>query len=253
MPDAAASKQAEERDLIRRYHREGDQLAREQLVQRFMPLARQLARRYHRGAEPLDDLVQVASIGLIKAVDRFDADRTTAFSSFAVPTILGELRRHFRDRTWSVRVPRELQETALKLDGAVEEFARVHGRSPTIEELSGQLGASEEQVLEAMQASRARHSSSLDAPVSGEEDETITVGASMGRTDDGFEDAEQRAVLAPLLASLDDREREVVRLRFEADLTQAEIAERVGCSQMQVSRLLRRSIERMQTLARDGV
>jgi RNA polymerase sigma-B factor len=250
MPDTSAkSRQAEERELLRRYHRLGDPAARDQLVARFMPLARQLARRYHRGAEPLDDLVQVASIGLIKAVDRFDPERTTAFSSFAVPTILGELRRHFRDRTWSVRVPRELQEMALKLDNTVEELTRLHGQSPTIAAIAERLGSSEEQVLEAMQASRARHSSSLDTPLSGE-DEGDTVGSSIGVEEDGYDVAERRAVLDPLLAALAPQEREVVTLRFHQDLTQAEIAARIGCSQMQVSRLLRRAIERMQQLAR---
>lgn len=242
---------SEERALIARYHRDGDQQAREQLIVKFMPLARQLAIRYHRGAEPLEDLVQVANMGLVKAVDRFDHTRTTAFSSYAVPTILGELRRHFRDKTWTVRVPRDLQELVLRIDKANDRFSADHDRSPTVTEMAAMLDVTEEDVLEAMQASRARHSTSMDAPAAGADEDAHTLGDTIGSTEGGYADAERRAVLAPLLDSLDGQEQEILRLRFEEDLTQAQIAEQMGCSQMQISRLLRRALADMQ--ARAGV
>lgn len=227
--------------------RAGDGHAREQLVERYLPLARRLARRYQRSEEPLEDLVQVASLGLLKAVDRFDTTRDTAFSSFAVPTILGELRRHFRDRTWSVRVPRELQELALRVDKAVAELSSQRGRAPTVGEIAAAVEVREEQVLDALQAGGAYHASSLDAPRSGASGEARgeSVADAIGAEESGYERAEERAALQPLFARIAERERLVLTLRFGEDLTQAEIGERIGVSQMQVSRLIRQALARL--------
>jgi RNA polymerase sigma-B factor len=235
-------------ELFTRCRERGDARAREQLVERYLPLARRLARRYQRAEEPLEDLVQVASLGLLKAIDRFDATRDIAFSSFAVPTILGELKRHFRDRTWSVRVPRDLQELALRVDKTVAELSLGSGRAPTVGELATAVDASEEQVLEALQAASAYRAGSLDAPRSaqagGDSGEPL-VGDALGVQESGFERAEERAALAPLLALISPRERLVLTLRFGEDLTQAEIGERIGVSQMQVSRLIRAALARL--------
>jgi RNA polymerase sigma-B factor len=227
--------------------RAGDANAREQLIERYLPLARRLARRYQRSEEPLEDLVQVASLGLVKAVDRYDTTRETAFSSFAVPTILGELRRHFRDRTWSVRVPRELQELALRVDKAISSLSSQTGHAPTVTEIAQELDASEEHVLDALQAASAYHSSSLDAPRvgSGEEGSGESVADSIGTEEGGFQRAEERATLEPMLSHITERERLVLTLRFGEDLTQAEIGERIGVSQMQVSRLIRQALSRL--------
>jgi RNA polymerase sigma-B factor len=159
-----AARTREDRRLLERYHRHGDPAAREALVERFLPLARQLARRYQRGGEPLDDLVQVASLGLLKAIDRFEPDRPTAFSSFAVPTILGELKRHFRDRGWSVRVPRDLQEMTVRVDRTAEALAGELGRAPTPAEIGERIGITTEQVLEAREAAGAYRAVSLVIP-----------------------------------------------------------------------------------------
>jgi RNA polymerase sigma-B factor len=239
------SRAGEDRRLLVRYHREGDAAAREQLVERFLPLARQLARRYHRGGEPLDDLVQVASLGLLKAIDRFDPERETAFSSFAVPTILGELKRHFRDKGWAIRVPRDLQELAVKVDRVGEEMARELGRAPTTNEMAERLGAHEEQVLEAREAAAAYRAVSLDRPRDDEDGEGESYAESVGEEDPGFALAEASATVERLMLALSEREREVLRLRFGEDLTQAEIGARVGVSQMHVSRLIRQSIARL--------
>ncbi len=240
---------AEDRTLFLRL-KAGDANARDQLAERFLPLARQLARRYQRADEPLDDLIQVASLGLIKAIDRFDPAREVAFSSYAVPTILGELKRHFRDRTWSVRVPRDLQELALKVDKAVVELSKDLRRQPIVPEIAQKVDATEEQVLEALEAAGAYRATSFDAPRgSGGEDEGDSLGDSMGSTEEGFGLAEQRATLERLMASVTPREREVLRLRFVEDLTQAEIGARIGVSQMQVSRLIRQSLARLRTAA----
>jgi len=247
--DAPSTRAREDRELFMRYLRDGEPSARDELVERFLPLARQLARRYQRAEEPLDDLIQVASIGLIKAIDRFDPDRAVAFSSYAVPTILGELKRHFRDKTWSVRVPRDLQELVLKVDRKMSELSRELHRSPSIAELAEAVEANEEQVLEALEASSAYRATSLDAP-RGSEDETVdTLGDQMGADEPGFGLAEDRATLSRLFGSLTPREREILRLRFEEDLTQAEIGERVGVSQMQISRIIRQSLSRLRAMA----
>ncbi len=235
-------------ELFARCRKHGDARAREQLAERYLPLARRLARRYQRAEEPLEDLVQVASLGLLKAIDRFDATRDVAFSSFAVPTVLGELKRHFRDRTWSVRVPRDLQELALRVDRTATELSLTSGRAPTVAELASAVGVPEEQVLDALGAAGAYRAGSLDAPRSaqgGDDPGEPLVGDALGVEEGGFDRAEERATLAPLLAHVSPRERLVLRLRFAEDLTQAEIGERIGVSQMQVSRLIRAALARL--------
>jgi RNA polymerase sigma-B factor len=244
---AGDSFEPSDQDLFARA-RTGDERAREQLAERYLPLARRLARRYQRSEEPLDDLEQVASLGLLKAIDRFDADRDVAFSSFAVPTILGEVKRHFRDRTWSVRVPRDLQELALRVDRAAAELSLERRRAPTVSELAEAVGATEEQVLEALRAAGAYHTGSLDAPRGGRADAELggeSLADALGEEEEGFERAEERATLAPLLAHVSHRERLVLVLRFGEDMTQAEIGERIGVSQMQVSRLIRQALVRL--------
>jgi RNA polymerase sigma-B factor len=243
--EGKAARAQEDRRLLVRYHRNGDPAAREQLVARFLPLARQLARRYQRGGEQLDDLVQVASLGLLKAIDRFDPARETAFSSFAVPTILGELKRHFRDKGWSVRVPRDLQELAVKVDRVADDMSRELGRSPTPAEISERIGATLEQVLEAREASAAYRAVSLDRPRTEGDEESDSYADAVGADDPGFRIAEASATVERLMRVLSEREREVLRLRFEEDLTQSEIGARVGVSQMHVSRLIRQSIARL--------
>ncbi len=240
-----AARAAEDRRLLTRYHRMGDTAAREQVVQRFLPLARQLARRYAGAGEPLEDLVQVASLGLVKAVDRFDPAREVAFSSFAVPTILGELKRHFRDKGWSVRVPRDLQELALRLDRTQEDLGRELGRAPTTAEVAKRLSVSEEDILEAREAAHAYRAVSLDRPRTDDDEGGPAVADAMGGDDPGFRRAEDAATVDQLLRVLAPREREVLRLRFSEDLTQQEIGDRIGVSQMHVSRLIRQAITRL--------
>ncbi len=243
--DDRIARAQEDRRLLVRYHLEGDPAAREQLVERFLPLARQLARRYQRGGEQLDDLVQVASLGLLKAIDRFDPARETAFSSFAVPTILGELKRHFRDKGWSVRVPRDLQELAVKVDRVGDDMSRELGRAPTPAEIAQRTGTTLEQVLEAREASAAYRAVSLDRPRTEDEEDGDSYADAVGAEDPGFRLAEHSATVERLMLVLSEREREVLRLRFEEDLTQSEIGQRVGVSQMHVSRLIRQSIARL--------
>jgi RNA polymerase sigma-B factor len=244
-----ASRADEDRRLLVRYHRHGDQGARETLVERLLPLARRMARRYRRSDEPLDDLVQVATLGLIKAIDRFDPARETAFSSYAVPTMLGELKRYFRDNGWAVHVPRGMQERVMQVDNAVKDLSRRKGRSPSAAEVGETLGLSTEQVLEAMEAAGAYDAVSLESYRFGDEGDGETYAESIGVEDDRFELVEYGATIAPTLAALPARDRIVLHLRFVEDLTQAEIAERVGVSQMHVSRLIRRALERLRTVA----
>jgi RNA polymerase sigma-B factor len=222
-----------DRSLFQRYVDERDPVDRQLLIERFLPLARQLAGRYRRAAEPVDDLFQVACVGLIKAIDRFDLEREIAFSTFAVPTILGELRRYFRDRTWSVRVPRELQERSLKVDRAVTDLTLALQRAPTVAEIAASVAAEEAEVLEALHAAGAYRAISLDAPRgNGGDDCDDTLGDTLSADDNRFERAEDRATLARLARRITPREREILRLRFAEDLTQAEIGERIGLSQM---------------------
>ena len=240
--------------LFARAREHGDARAREQLIERYLPLARRLARRYQRAEEPLEDLVQVACLGLIKAIDRFDVRREVVFSSYAVPTILGELKRHFRDRTWSVRVPRDLQELALRVDRAVTRLSVGKRHSPSVGEIAEAVGASEEQVLEALEAAGAYRAGSLDAPrIAQGAHDGESLADTLGEEESGFRRAEERATLEPLLARISARERVVLELRFGEDLTQAEIGERIGVSQMQVSRLIRQALVRLRSgLDEDG-
>jgi RNA polymerase sigma-B factor len=227
--------------------RDGDPTAREELITRFMPLARQLARRYQRANEPLDDLIQVASLGLVKAVDRFDVERRVAFSSYAVPTILGELKRHFRDAGWAVHVPRGVQERAMQVDRAVKDLSSRLGRSPSVDEVAEHIEASVEEVLTAMEAGQAYEAVSLDAHRSA--DEGNTFADSVGSEDERFELVEYEAAIAPTLKALPKRDQLVLHLRFVEDLTQSQIAEQIGVSQMQVSRLIRRALARLRAVA----
>jgi RNA polymerase sigma-B factor len=241
----------EDRRLLLRYHEHGDVTAREELVARFLPLARQLARRYQRTNEPLDDLMQVASVGLVKAIDRFDPARGTAFSTYAVPTILGELKRYFRDSGWAVHVPRGMQERVMKLDTTAQELHRRLGRSPSPKELAAQLECSEEEVLEAMEAASAYDAVSLEQQRSDTDNgsSSDTFQDKLGTEEERYELVEYGATIAPTLKALSPRERLILHLRFVEDMTQSEIAERIGVSQMHVSRLIRRSLARLRTEA----
>ena len=232
-------------ELLRRQHRQPDPLIREELVRRFEPLARSLARRYHARGEPIDDLVQVANVGLLKAIDRFDPDRGFAFTSYATPTILGELKRYFRDTGWALHVPRGVKERALELASASERLSSQLGRSPSLSELAEALGTSEEQTLEAIEAYHARHASSLDPGSDDDDDPALTPAQVLGSEDERLEIAEYLAVIAQGVDELEEQDRMVLFLRFARDLTQSEIAQRIGVSQMQVSRLLRRAIEKL--------
>jgi RNA polymerase sigma-B factor len=234
--------------LFMRWHQHGDQAARDALVQRFMPLARSLARRYNRSSEPFEDLLQVASLGLLKALDRFDPEMGHPFASFAVPTILGEMRRYFRDCGWSVHVPRGDQERALKVRDAQERFAGERGRAPTVNQLAEYLELDTEQVINALQAVQAYESLSLDAPRPGAEDGVMTYGDAVGEEDERYELIELDATVVTALEHIPARERKMLHMRFIEDMTQTEIAARVGISQMQVSRLLRRSLDQLRAL-----
>jgi RNA polymerase sigma-B factor len=220
---------------------------RDELIDSHLGLSHFLARRYRDRGEPLDDLVQVASVGLVKAVDRFDPSLGFEFSTFATRYILGEIKRHFRDRTWSVRPPRRLQDLHLRLDGAVAELTQELRRSPTIPEIATRIGASEEDILEAMEAAGGYRSLSLDAPTDG--DGPIP-SSRLGRDDAGLDQSEDRVGLASLLSRLPERQRDIVRLRFFGGLTQSEIGARLGISQVHVSRLLERSLAQLRELAR---
>lgn len=234
--------------LFARYNNRRDPADRDQLVKQYLPLARQLARRYQRDQASFDDLFQVACLGLLKAIDRFDTERGIAFSTFAVPTIAGEIKRHFRDHSWSVRVPRDLQELALKAERTASELSLSLRRQPTVAEIADAVGASDETVLEALEAARAYEASSLQSPL-GDDDRGDTLGERIGTEDPGFTGAEQRATLEQMMWALTAREREVLRLRFAEDLTQSEIGERVGVSQMHVSRIIRHALAQLRTVA----
>jgi len=236
---------------FRRHASGRDAAARERLTRAYLPLALSIARRFDRGRVPLDDLNQVAAIGLLKAIDRFDPDNGAAFTSFAVPTIQGELRRYFRDYTWTVRPPRDLQERAVRIERDRDQLTNDLGRAPTAGELAERLGCSIEEIVEAAEASHARGSDSLDAPVL-ERDEGNTLGERLGIEDPGFAAAEASAMASDLLATLPERDRLAVVLRFRDDLTQAEIGERPGCSQMHVSRILRSALARLRLEAESG-
>jgi RNA polymerase sigma-B factor len=239
-----ASTDTADRDRLLRFHAHRGASDREELVRRYLPLARHVAGRYGGGAEPMDDLEQVAALGLIKAIDRFDPTRGTSFSSYAVPTIAGELRRHFRDYTWSLRVPREVQEVAVRMNRVEPQLVAELGRAPTAAELAERLGCGVELALEAREAGVANRTASLDAPVSAD-DGAAPLAELLGARDSRLDDVERSLALASALECLTDRDREILRLRFQEELTQSEIGARVGLSQMHVSRLIRQALARM--------
>ncbi len=238
--------------LLRRYHENGDLQAREQLIEQYMSLVRSLARRYSYRGEQLEDLVQIGAIGLIKAIDRFDLDRGVELTTYATPNIIGEIKRHFRDKGWAVRVPRGLQELNVQLSRLVEQLTVQLGRSPTIPELAKAAGVEEEQVLEALESGRAYTSLSLSVGGGGGDDDDLDPLESLGTEEHQYEVSEDRAMLAPGFKALDERERKILQLRFFDGLTQSQIAQQVGISQMHVSRLIRRSLEKIrETIAED--
>ena len=238
--------QQSDKVLLRRYHEQGDLAAREQLIEQYMSLVRSLARRYSYRGEQLEDLVQIGAIGLIKAIDRFDVNRGVELTTYATPNIIGEIKRHFRDRGWSVRVPRGLQELNIQLSRLIEELTVQHGRSPTIPELAKAASVTDEEVLEALESGRAYSSLSLSAGSGGhDEDGELDPLESLGTEEHQYEVSEDRAVLAPGFRVLDERERKILHLRFFEGLTQSQIAQQVGISQMHVSRLIRRSLEKI--------
>ena len=241
--------QEAERGLLIRYHSNGDLHAREELVKRFLPLARELALRYKYTNEPFEDLLQVACLGLIKAVDRYEPERETKFTSYAAPTILGELKRHFRDKGWSLHVPRDLQERTLAVSRATEILSKELARSPKVREVAGHLGCSAEQVLEAQEAAASYEAASLDAPAARDDGESASLVDMIGGEDSAYELVEDRQAIANSWQALPDVERQVLELRFMHDLTQREIGERIGYSQMHVSRLLRRALTRLEAAA----
>ncbi len=233
---------ATDRELLRRYHEGGDLEAREQLIEQHLPLVRSLARRYANRGEQLEDLVQVGSIGLIKAIDRFDVDRGVALTTYATPNIIGEIKRHFRDKGWSIRVPRGLQELNVRLSQILETLTVELERSPTIPELAKAAGVTEEDVLEALESGQAYSTVSLSAPAGHGEDDGLDPLESLGEVEHEYEVSEDRAVLEPGLDVLDARERRIIHLRFWEGLTQSQIAAQVGISQMHVSRLIRQAL-----------
>jgi RNA polymerase sigma-B factor len=235
-------------ELFVLWQKHHDQRAREELVGRFLPLARNLARRYAGAREPFEDLMQVASLGLVKAVDRFDVARGVAFSSFAVPTILGELKRYFRDLGWSVHVPRGAQEQALKVEEAQQKLTSRAGRPPSVQHLAEYLEISVEDVLDALETANAHHSASLDAPRDDGEGESGTLADAFGQEDGRFELVDASVTISAAAKQLSARERRVLALRFISDMTQTQIADKIGVSQMQVSRILRRALGRLREL-----
>ncbi len=230
-------------ELVARYHRTRDVRDRDRAVERYMPLARRQAQRHHRGSIPLDDLMQIAFVGLVRAVDRFDPGRGNSFATFAIPTISGELLRYFRDNTWTLHVPRAVKEDALHVTRASAEIANRLGREPTISELSQATGLDPERVSDALYARAVQSTSSLDQ-ARGEDDST-TLADVLGAEDPRLDLVDHVATAAPLFRALPERDRKILHMRFVCDMTQTEIAEQIGCSQMQVSRLLRRSIARL--------
>jgi RNA polymerase sigma-B factor len=216
---------------------------RNRLVRMHLPLVEHLARRFRNRGEPLDDLTQVATIGLIKSVDRFDPDRGVEFSTYATPTVVGEIKRHFRDKGWAVRVPRRLQELRLALTTATAELSQQHGRSPTVHELAEKLAISEEEVLEGLESANAYSTLSLDVPDT--DDESPAVADTLGAEDEALEGVEYRESLKPLLEDLPPREKRILLLRFFGNMTQSQIAQEVGISQMHVSRLLARTLAQL--------
>jgi RNA polymerase sigma-B factor len=241
LPEARTARDEADR-LFARYRLDRDPATRDALVARFLPLAYNLARRYHRGADA-EDLQQVASLGLLKAIDRFDPGRGLAFTSFAFPTILGEIKRYFRDHGWTVRVPRDLQELKLRVDAISQTLTGELGRSPTAAELAERANVTIEQILEALAAVTAHHPDSLDQPLSDDGDSAIDL---LAAHDPGFARVDDAVFVEGLVSTLSERERVILRLRFQEDLTQAEIGARLGISQMHVSRIIRKAITTLQ-------
>jgi RNA polymerase sigma-B factor len=242
--DHVADGLASERELWVQFTHSRDPAIRDELVRRYLPFARSLALRYRGASESFDDLLQVASLGLVNAVDRFDPSRGTPFAAFASPTILGELKRHFRDRVWTVRVPRGLHDRMAEVDKAINQLTVDLQRSPSVGEIAERMEVDPTDVLEVLEANHNRRPLSLDRPVGGEEDES-PASEWVGEEDEGFELIEDKLALEGVLPHLDSRERLVLQLRFVDDLTQSQIAERIGHSQMHVSRILRRTLERI--------
>ncbi len=233
----------EDRELLRRYHEDGDTGAREQLIERHLPLVRSLARRYAGRGEALEDIEQVGAIGLIKAIDRFELARDVSLATYATPNVVGEIKRHFRDKGWAIRVPRALQELNASMSGAIERLTVKMSRSPSIAEIADELKTTPEQVLEALEVGSAYSTVSLSGAPTG--DDALDPLETIGAEDEGFQRSEDRAALAPALQRLPAREREILRMRFEEGLPQTQIAQRVGLSQMHVSRLIRKSLVEM--------
>lgn len=242
--------QHEERVLLERFHETRDPLIREQLAERFMPLARSLAMRYRGGGESVDDLVQVACVGLLKAIDRYDPERRSNFVAYAAPTILGEIRHHFRDHSWSVRLPRSLQERSMRIAEVSQEIRGATHRSATVAEVAEQCNLDENEVVEAMQADQARRTTSLDLPSTRGEEESVPVVETIGSDETGFERAESE--FASERAELRPKERQALHLRFHVGLTQREIGDEIGVSQMQVSRLLKSALGKLLVAVRGG-
>ena len=246
--DALPARARTEAELLAEYARNPAPELQRELVERFMPFARSLALRYHRGGEPLDDLVQVAAFGLVKAINGFDPERGRPFASYATPTILGELRRHFRDNVWNLRLPRGLQELCMRIEAATQTLSKRNGRTPTPAELADHLEASVEDVLEGLEAATARRTGSIDAPIGNADAPELTVGETLGTEELGYDAVE--AQLSGETADLDDREVAVLRMRLGEQLTQAEIGERLGVSQMQVSRISRQAVWKLLSAVR---
>ena len=237
--------ETDRRQLLRAYRETGDTTARDQLVEDFLPLVRGLARRYAGRGELLEDLEQVASVGLVKAIERFDLDREVDLVSYVFPTVIGELKRHFRDRVWSVSVPRRLKDLNLTVSVLTQQLTATLGRSPTVSELAAEAGVEEEEVVEALEVGHAYSSRSLSSTFDGEDGSEIALIDQLPDEEAGYEAAENRELLASSLQSLDERERRIIRLRFVDGLTQSQIAAELGISQMHVSRLIRHALESM--------
>ena len=245
LADATNHRERDAADL-RAYAEHREPRARERLIRNYLPLANSVARRFARGQRvPLEDLQQVAAIGLLKALDRYDPAHGTAFSTFAVPTMQGEIRRYFRDFTWTVRPPRELQERAIRVEREREQLTNDLGRNPTARELAAHVGCTPEALLDASEAAYARSSDSFDRPTTTQDGDAATLGERLGAEDPDFEAAETSATLDRLLNTLSERAQMVLRLRFREDLTQTEIARRIGCSQMHVSRIQRAALAQL--------
>jgi RNA polymerase sigma-B factor len=239
----------DDKTLLLRYRDSDDERALAEITERYMPLARRLASRYRYTNEPMEDLVQVANLALLKAIKRFDLERDAAFSSYAVPTILGELKRYFRDHSWSVHVPRDLQERAVKINKTVDNLSKALGRPPTVPEIGEKLGLELEQVIEAMEATQAFDAASLDAERAGADGNTTTIGDTIGEEERGFEMVEYGAAIQGVLGEMPERTRLVLHLRFVEDLTQAQIADQIGVSQMHVSRIIRKALTELREAA----